>query len=115
METLRDVLLYLVRNVPAGLHDLAAMERVIGEHFPAPAPAPDPAPAAEPVPAPAAAPAPAAVPVPDLVSPQAAEHADDAVQYAQFREWQAAQAAGHHGDVPGFLPDPGASQGLAGG
>jgi Flp pilus assembly protein TadB len=33
METLKDVLLYLARHVPAGHAELAAMERIIGEAF----------------------------------------------------------------------------------
>lgn len=33
MDTLEDVLLYLVRHVPASPADLATMETVIGEAF----------------------------------------------------------------------------------
>ena len=46
MDTLKDVLLYLARHVPAGPADLAAMEAVIEQAFdaqPAPAPAEQPA------------------------------------------------------------------------
>jgi len=70
MGSLMDVLLYLARHVPAGMADLADMERIIAEHFGGPAPAPVPAPA------------------PALQT----EHVVDAAQYAQFLAWQAASA-----------------------
>jgi len=70
MGSLMDVLLYLARHVPAGMADLADMERIIAEHFGGPAPAPVPAPAAAPV-------------------PEETEHVVDAAQYAQFLAWQA--------------------------
>jgi hypothetical protein len=48
METLKDVLLYLARHVPAGMNELAAMEQVIERELGAPPapPAPAPGPAA---------------------------------------------------------------------
>ena len=54
MESLRDVLLHLVRHTPASPPDLAAMERIVAESYPGD-PATGPGPAAELAPPPPAA------------------------------------------------------------